>query len=84
MRRISGESCATNTLLLAHIADAAALLLWRHCKNGTPQPRSLAAILTGRAEAEPETEIRVFRDGKAFDAELAKFIEPGGGDLNGK
>ena len=78
MRRISGENFGTDTLLLAHIADAAALLLWRHCKNGTPQPRSLAAILTGRGEAEPETEIRVFPDGKAFDAELAKFITPGG------
>lgn len=72
-RRASGAAIRTDTLLLAQIADAVALLLWRYTKTGTPKPPSLAELLTGRTAPTPE--IRVFRDGAAFDRALAKFID---------
>lgn len=74
-RRASGSRIGTDTLLLANIADAAAMLLWRHAKKGTPMPASLVDILTGKEKPEPQ--IRVFRDGSAFDRELARFINGG-------
>ena len=72
-RRESGALVNTDTLLLAQIADAVGLLLWRYAKPGTPKPPSLAELLTGRTAPEPE--IRVFRNGAAFDRALAKFID---------
>ena len=73
-RRISGAQQNTNTLLLAHLADSAALLLWRYAKSGTPKPQSFVELLTGTAEPEPE--IRVFRSGADFDRALARFVPP--------
>lgn len=73
MRRLSVEAVPINTLLLANIADAAALLLWRYAKDGTPKPPSLTALLTGQQK--PEKEILVFRSGKDFDKALARFID---------
>jgi len=74
-RRASGSRIGTDTLLLASIADTAAMLLWRHMKKGTPKPASLVDILTGKKKPEPQ--IRVFRDGAAFDRALARFIDGG-------
>ena len=76
VRRVSGARCGADTLLLARIADAAALLVWRYTKKNTPKPRSLLELLAG--EDAPKTEIRVFKDGKVFDAALARFIDAGG------
>lgn len=74
-RRAAGRDIGTDTLLLAGIADSVALLLWRYTKAGTPRPRSLTEILTGQAEAAPT--VMVFRDGRAFDEALARFIDGG-------
>ena len=68
-------SIGTDTLLLANIADTAAMLLWRHAQKGTPKPASFVDILTGKEKPEPQ--IRVFRDGAAFDRELARFLDGG-------
>ena len=75
-RRSRGTEVDTNTLLLAQIADAAALLLWRHAKPGTPRPPSFTAILSGDPPPEKPTRFRVFTDGKTFDRELARFVLP--------
>lgn len=73
-RRKAGSAVKTDTLLLANIADTAALLLWRHAKKGTPKPEPLMDVLTGRAKPRPQ--IRVFRDGAAFDRALRRFVAP--------
>ena len=75
-RRASGDKFPMDTVLLAHIADHVALLLWRYAKQGTPQPESCLAILEGQTEEKPK--LRVFRDGAAFEKALSRFVAPGG------
>ena len=80
MRRLTDERVPMQTLLLANIADAAALLLWRYAKEGTPKPASLTALLTDRAE--PKQPIRVYRSGREFDAALLRFIDRSPGEVS--
>lgn len=81
VRRACGAAVGTATLLLARIADATALFLWRYMKPGTPKPRSVVDLLTGQAETEPPEGLRVFADGKAFELALSRFITPSTGFL---
>ena len=76
VRRASGAAVTMDTLLLARIADATALDLWRHMKAGVPKPRSLVELLTGQAETAAPEGLRVFEDGKAFDLALSRFVTP--------
>ena len=59
-------------MLLAAIADALGMLLWRYSKPGTPQPVSILDTLSGHPEEKPQAV--VFRSGADFDAAYSRIV----------
>ena len=76
--KMSGERATVDQILLAKICDLIAEWNWAHSKSST-RPPSLVKTLT-EPPKKPEPKHRVFKDSKAFLAELSKYVKGGPND----
>src|SRR5690625_3717528 len=74
--RLSGQTIALDTLLLAGISDRLSTLIWHQTEDGQKgvnRPTSITSILLGKKE-EKDDEIVAYETGKDFEMARKKLL----------
>ena len=80
-RRITGQKCSDELLMLTLILDVVKIIAWRQTADGLQgknPPPSVYEMLTGAERKEPERNYRVFESGEAFEAARNEILMRGG------
>ena len=80
-RRLTGQKCSDEMLMLALILDVVKIIAWRQTEDGVQgknPPESVYEMLTGAEKKEPERNYRVFQSGDDFEAARNEILRRGG------
>ena len=80
-RRITGQKCSDEILMMALILDVVKVIAWRQTEdgvNGKNPPPSVYEMLTGTERKEPEREYMVYQSGEDFETARNEILRRGG------